>query len=118
MSAVYPHQVDYIKPTICGLLARSQFVNYARMSAHEDQPQYAEIGRRLVAIRRAESSMNQKEWAEKHGFGATQYNNWEKGTRRITVDEAERLCTLYGLSLDFVYRGRLSGVPDHIKNML
>ncbi|MBU2952760.1 helix-turn-helix domain-containing protein, partial [Marinobacter sp. F3R08] len=65
-----------------------------------------------------ESSMSQKEWAEKHSFGTTQYNNWEKGTRRITVDEAERLCVLYGLTLDFIYRGNLSGISEKIKNSL
>lgn len=83
-----------------------------------DAPQFQAIGRRLAAIRQAESSMNQREWAEKHGFGITQYNNWEKGVRRISMDEAERLCELYGLSLDFIYRGRLNGLPENIRNSL
>lgn len=80
--------------------------------------EYAEIGRRLIALREAESKLTQKEWAEKHGFNATQYNNWETGARRITVDAAERLCDLYGLKLDFIYRGNISGLPDSIKNLL
>ncbi len=88
------------------------------MESQADQPLYIEIGRRLAAIRNAESTMNQKEWAEKHGFSPTQYNNWEKGVRRITVDEAERLCDLYGLKLDFIYRGNLSGLPENIRNCL
>lgn len=82
------------------------------------QPPFAEIGKRLAALRQAESNLNQKEWADRHGFSPTQYNNWEKGVRRITVDEAERLCDLYGLKLDFIYRGNLSGVPENIKNLL
>lgn len=88
------------------------------MKSDDTQPPHYEIGRRLTALRNAESNLNQKEWAEKHGFSPTQYNNWEKGTRRITVDEAEKLCNTYGLSLDFIYRGRLSGVPENIKNLL
>lgn len=88
------------------------------MNDTNHQTQYYQIGQRLAAIRIAESTMSQKEWAEKHSFGATQYNNWEKGTRRITVDEAERLCLLYGLTLDFIYRGILSGISEKIKNAL
>ena len=88
------------------------------MKNNDDSTPYAEIGARLAAIRTAESPMTQKEWAEKHGFGVSQYNNWEKGIRRITVDEAERLCEIYSLTLDFIYRGKLSGVPENIKNSL
>lgn len=84
----------------------------------QDAPQYQAIGLRLKAIRQAESDLNQKEWAVKHSFGVTQYNNWENGVRRINMDEAQRLCDLYGVSLDFIYRGRLSGVPENIKNRL
>lgn len=118
MTSVYPPVVDYCKTTIGGLRVGSQFVNLYSMSADAKKPEYPEVGLRLAAIRQAESSMNQKEWAEKHGFGVTQYNNWEKGIRRITVDEAERLCARYGLTLDFIYRGILSGVPESIKNRL
>lgn len=88
------------------------------MSETNNPPQYRPIGVRLEAIRQAESNMSQKEWAEKHGFGVTQYNNWEKGVRRINVDEAERLCSLYEVSLDFIYRGKLSGVSENIKKLL
>lgn len=73
---------------------------------------YNEIGSRLAAIRLFHSDLNQAEWAKKHNFGVTQYNNWEKGVRRVSVDEAERLAQLYGLSLDFIYRGIVSGLPE------
>lgn len=117
MTALYPHQVDYGNTTNGGLRFGPQFVNLLRMDKTLEQP-FQAIGRRLAAIRQAESSMNQREWAEKHGFSVTQYNNWEKGVRRITVDEAERLCDLYGLKLDFIYRGNISGLPENIKNLL
>lgn len=82
------------------------------------EPEYPEIGARLVALRKAMSDLNQKDWAAKHSFNPTQYNNWEKGTRRITVDEAEKLCHLYGLSLDFVYRGIRDKLPENLRNVL
>jgi transcriptional regulator with XRE-family HTH domain len=73
---------------------------------------YPDIGRRLEAIRKAFSQLSQAAWAGKHGFQSTQYNNWERGTRRIPVDEAQRLCEVYGLTLDFVYRGRRDGLSE------
>lgn len=77
-----------------------------------DAATYPDIGHRLSAIRRAFSDMTQQSWAEKHGFTPTQYNNWEKGTRRIPVEAAERLCEVYGLTLDFIYRGRRDGLSE------
>lgn len=112
MTAVYPHQVDCCNTTIGGLLTGSQFVNILRMSKEAAPRPYAAIGRRLISIREAFSDLNQKEWADKHGFNQTQYNNWETGLRRISVDDAEKLSDLYGLTLDFVYRGRRDGLSD------
>ncbi len=83
-----------------------------------DAATYPDIGHRLAAIRRAFSDFDQKAWAEKHGFGHTQYNNWETGTRRIPVESAEKLCDLYGLTLDFVYRGRRDGLSEKASKVL
>jgi len=110
MSDGIPHIVDIDKTTNCGLCNSSQIVFGSSMLAATTQ--YAEIGARLRAVRRGFSDLNQGSWAEKHGFGVTQYNNWEKGVRRIPVDDAERLCNAYGLTLDFIYRGRRDGLSE------
>lgn len=73
---------------------------------------YAEIGGRLRVIRKTFSGLSQKEWAEKNGFNKTQYNNWEKGVRRIKIDDAIKICDTYGLTLDAIYRGRLDGLSE------
>lgn len=112
---IYPHNVEHIKSTIGDLQKSPLFVNHIPM-AQTDQP-YAEIGSRLEAMRTKMSDMNQREWAEKHGFNPTQYNNWAKGTRRITVDAAEVLCVRYGLTLDAIYRGRVSGLPENLSKI-
>lgn len=52
-----------------------------------DRPQFYEIGQRLCEVREAFSGMNKSAWALKHGFGVTQYHNWEKGFRRIPIDD-------------------------------
>ncbi|ANP35953.1 MULTISPECIES: helix-turn-helix domain-containing protein [Rhodobacterales] len=80
---------------------------------------YPEIADRLVAIRKAFApDANQKEWATKHGFNATQVNNWEKGLRRIPVENAEKLCETYGVTLDFIYRGRRDGLSETASKVL
>lgn len=76
-------------------------------------PQFLSIGQRLGAVRRAFGpTLTQKEWAEKHGFNPTQWNNWQLGVRRIPVEAAERLSETYGLSLDWIYRGRRDGLSE------
>lgn len=107
-----PHFVDQVNTTTRGLQIKSHLVDQGGMS--EDAP-YADIAARLIAIRKSQSDDNQKEWAERHGFSPTQYNNWEKGTRRISVDCAEKLCNLYGITLDFIYRGRRDGLSENIR---
>jgi plasmid maintenance system antidote protein VapI len=79
-----------------------------------DSP-YKIIGGRLEQLRNLLSDLTQKEWAEKHGFTPTQYNNWVNGGRRISIDAAIVLCDTYGLTLDYIYRGRVDGVPQTIR---
>lgn len=79
--------------------------------------EFFEIGERLRAIRQGFSDLSQADWAEKNGFGVTQYNNWEKGVRRIPVEAAELLCDRYGLTLDAIYRGRMDGVSQQARNV-
>lgn len=110
MRAMYPQIVDDCKTTIGGLAINHRYAMYGGM---KDSPeQFADIGRRLSSIREGFSDLNQKEWAERHNFSVTQYNNWERGVRRIPVDDAERLCSTYGVSLDFIYRGRRDGLSE------
>jgi transcriptional regulator with XRE-family HTH domain len=80
--------------------------------------QYAAIAERLEIVRLGFSELSKKDWAAKHGFNQTQYQNWSSGERRITVDAAERLCNDYGLSLDFIYRGRIDGLSDTARKVV
>lgn len=116
MGSLYPQFVDPCNTTIGGLKKSPHFVNVCAMAKTE--PDYPEIAERVTRVRKAFSDLNQKEWAEKHAFSQTQYNNWEKGTRRIPVDDAEKLCSLYGLTLDFIYRGRRDGLSESAAKVL
>ena len=75
-----------------------------------------EIGKRLVNLRKAvDPNLKQHEWAEKNGFGQTQYNNWERGLRRISIDSAALLCDRYGLTLDYIYFGRQDAISIYAR---
>lgn len=99
-----------------GLMEVTKIAQKVAMSAEENQ--HLEIGRRLTAVRLAFSDLSQKAWAKKHRFSQSQYSNWENGIRRIPVESAERLCDLYGLTLDFVYRGRRDGLSESASKLL
>jgi hypothetical protein len=114
VSALYPHKVGVGNTTNGGLRGERRFVMCLDMADGE----FKEIGDRLKAIREAFSNLSQRAWAEKHGFQPTQWNNWEKGIRRIPVDEAEKLCQLYGLTLDWIYRGRRDGLSFRASNSI
>ena len=110
MGGLYPPFVDNGNTTNGGLLNSPHFVKLPVMAQGESE--FSEIGARLLRVREAFSDLSQKAWAEKHNFQPTQWNNWEKGTRRIPVENAERLCALCGLSLDFIYRGRVDALSE------
>ena len=77
-----------------------------------DDTPFLGVGARLKALRMAQGGATQSIWAEMHGFQRTQLNNWETGKRRIPVECAERLSDTYGLTLDWIYRGRIDGLSQ------
>ena len=99
------------------VLSRTSRRGYAMRMAKDDNP-YVAIGLRLTAVRRAFGGQPQAVWSEKHGFAPSQYGNWESGSRRIPVDSAEKLCDLYGLDLDYIYRGRRDGLSERASKVL
>lgn len=69
------------------------------------------IAARLLATRLALGYEKQKDFAAKAGVSPTAYNNWEGAVKRPGVEAAIQLCTAFGLTLDWIYRGDASGLP-------
>lgn len=76
-----------------------------------------EIARRVRSVRES-TSLSQKDFAERHNFNRAQYNHWETGLRRIPVESAEKLCDAYGVTLDFIYRGRRDALSEMAQKVL
>lgn len=70
----------------------------------------ADVGRRLSLVRRA-LRLNQQEFGSRAGLSQPQYNQFETGKRRLTIEAAINLCHVYSLTLDYLYRGDPSGLP-------
>ncbi|WP_315759176.1 MULTISPECIES: helix-turn-helix transcriptional regulator [unclassified Bradyrhizobium] len=76
-----------------------------------------EIGRRLRRTREA-MKLNQAMFCRLVGIQQQAWNNYERGTRRISLDQALRVCKVTGVSLDWIYRGLAAGLPVNIINGL
>lgn len=73
----------------------------------------AAIGKRLEALRKAHN-MNQAVWCRLVGIGPPAWNNYEKGLRRISLDQALKICKATGVGLNYIFRGLTSDVPVSI----
>lgn len=83
-----------------------------RVMEQQDEAQHADIAERLGRLRETFSDWNRREWAERHKFNYGQYRMWESGARRIPIEASTLLCEKYGVSLDWIYLGRWTGVTE------
>lgn len=77
----------------------------------------AEIAKRLRLLREALDN-TQASMASLAGVTPAAWGNYESGLRRIRVDEALRLCSALGVTLDWVYRGNMSQLPIELGEKL
>lgn len=81
------------------------------MSEWTDHP-YAVIGSRLRACREAFTQDSVRGFASRLAVSPMTVSGWEVGARRIPVESAERYCDLFGVTLDWIYRGRRDGLSE------
>lgn len=77
-----------------------------------------QVGIRVEKLRKAINVGTQGEMAKKLGATTGTYNHWTTGQALITVPAANRLCTLSGATLDYIYRGEISGLPMRLITLL
>ncbi|MBA2126697.1 hypothetical protein DLM45_10785 [Hyphomicrobium methylovorum] len=84
-------------------------VSNCRMVKNWDGTGLDAIGRRL-ALTRQVLGLQQNEFCERAKIAANTYNQYEKGKKRPSVENAIRLCEAYHLTLDWIFRGDPSGL--------
>lgn len=75
------------------------------------------IGARIRHIRRV-FNLTQKQAGEICGTGHSTIGNWELGLQKPTIAQAQRLGDRLGLTLDYIFLGRLGSVPLDIAQRL
>ena len=74
----------------------------------------AAIGRRLKLTRQA-LGLKQNKLCRLAKINAQSYNQYEKGKKQPRLDTALTLCEAFGMTLDWIYRGELSGVDPALR---
>jgi transcriptional regulator with XRE-family HTH domain len=62
---------------------------------------------RLTRTREA-FGMNQAQWSRLVGIEPQAWSNYEQGIRRISVDQAIKVCQATGINMDWIYRGLMT----------
>jgi transcriptional regulator with XRE-family HTH domain len=75
------------------------------------------VGLRLRAAREA-LELSAKEICEAIGVQPNRYSQWENGKNLLDPIAAIEISRLYGITLDYLYRGDLSGLKHSLVNKL
>lgn len=75
------------------------------------------VGRRL-AIARAALSLQPSQLADFMGWGRTSLSNWEAGTNYAPIERMAAFAKIYGVTLDFIYRGETGALPVSLHNRI
>jgi transcriptional regulator with XRE-family HTH domain len=78
---------------------------------------HAAIGWRLSQTREA-LGVTQTEICKAIRCKQPRWNQYETGERKITLEIAERLCDTYDVTLDWIYRGKMSLLPGWLQEKL
>lgn len=80
----------------------------------EDQEDAIEaVAARLQAAREA-LGMSKREFAERAGIGEQTYGPFENGKRPLSLEAAKKLRRAHGLTLEFMYFGKIDDLPHRI----
>ncbi|QDC11258.1 helix-turn-helix transcriptional regulator [Oceanicola sp. D3] len=75
------------------------------------------VGQRLVALRDYHN-LKQGEFADSVGIDRSSYSKIENGTKPLKAEMAYEIAEKWGVSMDFLYRGRLTELPKRLADML
>jgi transcriptional regulator with XRE-family HTH domain len=77
----------------------------------------AAIAHRLRATRES-LGLKPSEVCRAAGIAPNTYSQWESATGRPSLDQAMKLCDVFGVTLDWIYRGNRTGLPFQLASAL
>ncbi|WP_171043012.1 helix-turn-helix domain-containing protein [Maritimibacter alexandrii] len=75
------------------------------------------VGRRLEALREA-LGLTRKEFAESFGLDASSYTKTAAGEKALRSEAGFIISERWGVSMDFLYRGRMNDLPDSLRQQI
>lgn len=75
------------------------------------------VGQRIKLLRNA-LNLNQTEFAEKAKLNRSSVALWELGRQRPGIPPAQRICDVFGVTLDWVFLGRRHTLKHEIAELL
>lgn len=76
------------------------------------------IAYRLELTHAAIGGVNQAAFATSIGVSPQGWTNYIKARERISVDAANRMCRRYGVTLDWIFRGSMYGLPPDLSRRI
>lgn len=76
----------------------------------EKSRRFKDVGVRLKAAREA-LELSAAELCRRAKIPPNNYGNWEGGFARPSVDAAQKLADQLGVTLDYIYKGDMRGLP-------
>jgi transcriptional regulator with XRE-family HTH domain len=78
----------------------------------------ADLGRRLIRLRRSQGLVSQRQGARHLGLKVHTLGRWERGLGYPTPPYFEILRRGYRCSLDFLFHGETAGMPEETLRLL
>lgn len=72
---------------------------------------------RLIALREA-LDLTKGDFADAIGIDRSSYSKIEKAAKPILPPLAQRIWTLYGVDMNYIYLGRVDGLPAHLSSKI
>lgn len=108
------HPVNHAQGTKCDMRNRKRRIHLKLMGTPTKVRGFTEaVGLRLRAAREA-LGKNQTQLADAINAAKNTYSQWESGDRLANLVAMAKLCNDYGITLDWIYRGVASGLPQDL----
>ena len=89
------------------------------MKNQENMPRIdmASVGSRLEALRLA-LGLSRKAFSDSFGLDPSSYTKTVDGEKQLRSEAAYAIAERWGVTMDYLFRGRLSELPEHLRESI
>ncbi|TMV14426.1 helix-turn-helix domain-containing protein [Arenibacterium halophilum] len=95
------------------IFSRNSFVRAMNRANANPAVDLANVATRVRNVREA-YGMASGDFARSIGVDPSSYSKIEKGTKPLKMEMGVAVCEAYGVTLDYIYRGRLGDLPEKV----